>query len=378
MTARPAVFHPVPVSPVEDIVAEIQAGRMVILVDEEDRENEGDLVLAADHVSPEAINFMARFGRGLICLTLTRDRCERLQLPPMVARNGTKMGTAFTVSIEAAEGVTTGISAADRSRTVQAAVARDAKAQDLVQPGHIFPLQAVDGGVLMRAGHTEAGCDLAAMAGLTPAAVICEVMKDDGTMARLPDLQLFAAEHGLKIGTIADLIHYRSRTESLVEKVGERTLNTPWGEFTAHAWRDKPSQGLHLALVKGAWQPAQEVPVRVHEPLSVLDALEVNRSMHSWSLDASLKHIAQAGHGVAVLLNCGETADQLLAQFEGTARASQAPERGRMDLRTYGVGVQILRECGVRKMNLMGTPRRMPSMAGYGLEVAGYTPRPNA
>lgn len=377
MNAR-TPLQPVAVSPVEDIVAEMKAGRMVILVDEEDRENEGDLVLAADHVTPAAINFMARFGRGLICLTLTRERCERLQLPPMATRNGTKMGTAFTVSIEAAEGVTTGISAADRARTVQAAVARDARAEDLVQPGHIFPLQAVDGGVLMRAGHTEAGCDLAAMAGLTPAAVICEVMKDDGTMARLPDLQLFAAEHGLKIGTIADLIHYRSRHDSLVEKLGSRPLTTAWGEFTAHAWRDKPSLGLHLALVKGSWQPEQEVPVRVHEPLSVLDALEVNRAMHSWSLDASLEHIAQVGHGVAVLLNCGETAGQLLAQFEGTARASHAPERGRMDLRTYGIGAQILRECGVRKMNLMGTPRRMPSMTGYGLEVAGYTPSPNA
>lgn len=367
---------PVPVSPVEDIVEEMRAGRIVILVDEEDRENEGDLVLAAEHVTPEAINFMARFGRGLICLTLTRERCERLRLPPMVTRNGTKMGTAFTVSIEAAEGVTTGISAADRARTVQAAVGPDAKAEDLVQPGHIFPLQAVDGGVLMRAGHTEAGCDLAAMAGCTPAAVICEIMKDDGTMARLPDLQLFAAEHGLKIGTIADLIHYRSRTESLVEKLGSRPLATAYGEFTAHAWRDKPSQGLHLALVKGTWGKDDEVPVRVHEPLSVLDALEVNRAMHSWSLDASLKHIAAAGRGVAVLLNCGETADQLFAQFEGTARASHAPERGRMDLRTYGVGAQILRECGVHRMNLMGTPRRMPSMAGYGLEVAGYTPGP--
>ena len=375
MNAR-TPLTPVPVAPVEEIVAEMKAGRMVILVDEEDRENEGDLVLAADHVTPEAINFMARFGRGLICLTLTRDRCERLQLPPMAVRNGTKMGTAFTVSIEAAEGVTTGISAADRARTVQAAVARDARADDLVQPGHIFPLQAVDGGVLMRAGHTEAGCDLAAMAGLTPAAVICEIMKDDGTMARLPDLQLFAAEHGLKIGTIADLIGYRGRTESLVEKVGSRPLATAYGEFVAHAWRDKPSQSLHLALVKGEWQPTQEVPVRVHEPLSVLDALEVNRPMHTWSLDASLKHIAATGHGVAVLLNCGESAEQLLAQFEGTARASHGPERGRMDLRTYGVGAQILRECGVHRMNLMGAPRRMPSMAGYGLEVAGYTPHP--
>ncbi len=361
------------ISPVQDIVDELRAGRMVILVDEEDRENEGDLVLAADHVTPEAINFMARFGRGLVCLTLTRERCERLQLPPMVARNGTKMGTAFTVSIEAAEGVTTGISAADRARTVQAAVARDARAQDLVQPGHIFPLQAVDGGVLMRAGHTEAGCDLAAMAGCSPAAVICEIMKDDGTMARLPDLQLFAAQHGLKIGTIADLIEHRSRTESLVERIATRPMRTPYGEFIAHAYRDKPSGELHLALVLGHWAAQDVVPVRVHEPLSVLDVLEADRGMHSWSVSASLAHIQSQGRGVAVFLNCGESAAQLLAQFEGTARASHAPERGRMDLRSYGVGAQILRECGVHRMQLLGTPRRLPSMAGgYGLEVVGH------
>jgi len=363
---------PVAISPVEDIVADIRAGRMVILVDEEDRENEGDLVLAADHVSAEYINFMARYARGLICLTLSREMCEKLQLPPMVARNGAKHSTAFTVSIEAAEGVTTGISAADRARTVQAAVARNAKASDLVQPGHIFPLQAVDGGVLMRAGHTEAGCDLATMAGCSPASVICEVMNEDGTMARLPDLQLFAAEHGLKIGTIADLIEYRSRTESLVESLGVRSIRTAYGEFQAHAFRDKPSQAIHLALVKGQWQSDEVVDVRVHEPLSVLDALEINRSMHSWGLDASLAHFAASGKGVAVLLNCGESAAELLAQFEGRARAAQAPERGRMDLRTYGVGAQILRACGVHRMRLMGNPRRMPSMTGYGLEITGY------
>jgi len=248
-------------------------------------------------------------------------------------------------------------------------------AADLVQPGHIFPLQAVDGGVLMRAGHTEAGCDLAAMAGCSPSSVICEVMKDDGTMARLPDLQLFAAEHGIKIGTIADLIEYRSRNESLVQKVGTRQLTTAFGEFTAHAFRDEPSQAVHLALVKGTWAPDDSVPVRVHEPLSVLDALEVHRSMHSWGLDTSLQYIAAQGQGVAVLLNCGETADQLLEQFEGTARAAQAPERGRMDLRTYGVGAQILREVGVARMQLMGQPRRMPSMVGYGLEITGYIPK---
>ncbi|WP_341902930.1 bifunctional 3,4-dihydroxy-2-butanone-4-phosphate synthase/GTP cyclohydrolase II [Polaromonas sp. YR568] len=372
MTQHAATAAPTTISPVEDIVADMRAGRMVILIDEEDRENEGDLVLAADHVTPEAINFMARYGRGLICLTLTRERCELLQLPPMATRNGTKHSTAFTVSIEAAEGVTTGISAADRARTVQAAVAKSAKVSDLVQPGHVFPLQAVDGGVLMRAGHTEAGCDLAGMAGCSPAAVICEIMKDDGTMARLPDLQVFAAEHGLKIGTIADLIEHRSRNDSLIEKIGCRPLKTAFGEFTAHAFRDKTSQGLHLALVLGQWNPGDAVVARVHEPLSVLDVLETGRSMHSWSLEESLQRIAKEGKGVAVLLNCGESSAQLLAQFEGTARASQAPERGRMDLRTYGVGAQILRECGALRMNLMGNPRRMPSMTGYGLEIVGY------
>jgi 3,4-dihydroxy 2-butanone 4-phosphate synthase / GTP cyclohydrolase II len=317
---------------------------------------------------------MARHARGLICLTLSREMCERLNLPPMVARNGAKHSTAFTVSIEAAEGVTTGISAADRARTVQAAVARNAVATDLVQPGHIFPLQAVDGGVLMRAGHTEAGCDLSAMAGCSPASVICEVMNEDGTMARLPDLQVFAAEHGLKIGTIAALIEHRAQTETLVDKVGSREINTAWGSFTAHAYRDEPSHGVHLALVRGRWSADETVPVRVHEPLSVLDALEVNRSLHSWSLDASLSHIASEGKGVAVLLNCGESAAELLSQFEGTARPAQAPERGRMDLRNYGVGAQILRDCGVHKMNLMANPRRMPSMTpGFGLEIVGYT-----
>ena len=371
-SATTVALAPVAISPVEDIVADMRAGRIVILVDEEDRENEGDLVLAADHVTADAINFMARFGRGLICLTLTRERCELLQLPPMTARNGDKKGTAFTASIEAAEGVTTGISAADRARTVEAAVARHAVPADLVQPGHIFPLQAVDGGVLMRAGHTEAGCDLAAMAGCSPASVICEIMNDDGTMARLPDLQRFAAEHGLKIGTIADLIEHRSRVESLIQKAGSRTLQTASGEFTAHAFRDTTGQGVHLALVKGSWSAEDTVPARVHEPLSVLDALEVGRTMHSWSLDAALDYIAGEGKGVVVLLNCGESGEQLMAQFEGTAKSAQAPERGRMDLRTYGIGAQILRQCGVHKMRLMGSPRRMPSMAGYGLEITGY------
>ncbi len=376
MSASTPTTEPVAISPVEDIVADMRAGKVVILVDEEDRENEGDLVLAADHVTPEAINFMARFGRGLICLTLTRERCELLQLPPMTARNGDKKGTAFTASIEAAEGVTTGISAADRARTVQAAVAPGAVAEDLVQPGHIFPLQAVDGGVLIRAGHTEAGCDLAAMAGCSPTAVICEIMNDDGTMARLPDLQLFAAEHGLKIGTIADLIAHRSRVESLVQRKGKRPFMTAYGEFTAHAFQDTTGHGVHLALVKGEWGPNDVVPARVHEPLSVLDALEVGRTLHSWSLDAALAFVAHEGRGVVVLLNCGESGAQLLSQFDGTARPAHAPERGRMDLRTYGVGAQILRLCGVHKMQLLGSPRRMPSLTGYGLETVAYASPP--
>jgi 3,4-dihydroxy 2-butanone 4-phosphate synthase/GTP cyclohydrolase II len=363
-----------PISPVPELVADLAAGRMVILVDEEDRENEGDLVLAAEHVTPEAINFMARHARGLICLTLTRDRCERLQLPPMVSRNGTKHGTAFTVSIEAATGVTTGISAADRARTVQAAVARDAQARDLVQPGHIFPLQAQDGGVLMRAGHTEAGCDLAAMAGLLPAAVICEVMKDDGTMARLPDLEVFAREHGLKIGTIADLIGYRSRNETLIEPAGSRMLHTPHGAFECAAFRDKGG-GLHLALKHGRWSPDQEVLVRVHEPFTAMDLLDARGGGHSWPLGAALAALHKSDAGVAVLLNCSADAAALMPHLTGQPAA--AAEHAQMDLRTYGVGAQILRQLGVRRMRLLGSPRRMPSMTGYGLEITGFTAAAN-
>ena len=358
-----------PISPVPELVAELAAGRMVILVDEEDRENEGDLVLAADHVTPEAINFMAKFGRGLICLTLTRERCERLQLPPMATRNGTQHGTAFTVSIEAATGVTTGISAADRARTVQAAVARNAEARDLVQPGHIFPLQAQDGGVLMRAGHTEAGCDLSRMAGLTPAAVICEIMKDDGTMARLPDLEVFAQEHGIKIGTIPDLIEYRSRNESLVQLVSRRSLQTHQGSFDCSVFKDRTG-AVHLALSHGLWQPSDEVLVRVHEPFSALDLLDAGQCGHSWPLPQALAALKQSPAGVAVLLNCGESAEALLGRFEGAEGA--VPRGTAMDLRTYGVGAQILRELGVHRMKLLGSPRRMPSMTGYGLEVTGF------
>ncbi len=359
-----------PIAPIPELVADLAAGRMVILVDEEDRENEGDLVLAAEHVTPEAINFMARFARGLICLTLTRERCERLHLPPMTAKNGAQHGTAFTVSIEAATGVTTGISAADRARTVQAAVRRDAKPSDLVQPGHIFPLQAQDGGVLMRAGHTEAGCDLAAMAGLTPAAVICEVMNDDGTMARLPDLVAFAERHGLKIGTIASLIEHRSRNESLVERVGTRKMLTQQGEFTCSAYTDRTG-GLHLALTHGRWSPGDEVLVRVHEPLSVLDLLDAGPSEHSWPLPRALAALKKSERGAAILLNCGEDAAALLPGALARSRGARVAATA-MDLRTYGIGAQILRDLGIARMKLLGSPRRMPSLLGYGLEVTGY------
>ena len=360
---------PAPISPVQEIVAEMRAGRMVILVDEEDRENEGDLVVASEHVTPEAINFMAKFGRGLICLTLTRERCERLQLPPMATRNGTKHGTAFTVSIEATTGVTTGISAADRARTVQAAVARDAKPTDLVQPGHIFPLQAQDGGVLMRAGHTEAGCDMSRMAGLTPSAVICEIMNDDGTMARLPDLEVFAKEHNLKIGTIADLIQYRSRNESLIERLGQRTMQTPEGAFETSVFRDRTG-AVHLALTVGNWTAEDEVLVRVHEPLSVMDWLDAGNSAHAWPLPKALAAVREAGRGVVVLLNAGDEAERLLER--ALPAEPQTAVKNPVDLRTYGVGAQILRNLGVQRMRLMGNQRRMPSMVGYELEVVGF------
>jgi len=368
---QPATYNPsMAISPIPELLTELAAGRMVILVDEEDRENEGDLVVAADHVTADTINFMARFGRGLICLTLTRERCERLRLPPMALKNGAQHGTAFTVSIEAAVGVTTGISAADRARTVQAAVARDAEPGDLVQPGHIFPLQAQDGGVLMRAGHTEAGCDLSAMAGLSPASVICEIMNDDGTMARLPDLEVFAQQHGLKIGTIADLIEYRSRNETLIERVGQRTLMTAQGEFNCTSFADRTG-GLHLALTRGQWTARDEVVVRVHEPLSVMDLLDAGPCSHSWPLPRALAQLQASERGIAVLLNCGENTAALLDRLHPALDAS--PRRAApMDLRTYGIGAQILRDMGVARMKLLGSPRRMPSMVGYGLEVTGF------
>jgi 3,4-dihydroxy 2-butanone 4-phosphate synthase/GTP cyclohydrolase II len=363
---------PMTLASVSEILAELKSGRMVVLVDEEDRENEGDLVLAADFVTPEAINFMAMHARGLVCLTLTEERCRQLALPLMVSQNRSGTGTAFTVSIEAAEGVTTGISAADRARTVRVAVAPDAKPADIVHPGHIFPVMAQPGGVLARAGHTEAGCDLTRLAGLTPASVICEIMKPDGTMARLPDLVTFAAEHGLKIGAIADLIHYRSRTEKLVERIAERPIATPHGTFRLVVYRDKLTDATHLALVRGPIAPDAETLVRVHEPLSVIDLLDAQDATHSWTVAAAMEAIDRAGRGVMVLLHRPESPQELRRR----AMASEAPASSKLDLRNYGIGAQILRDLNVGRMRLLAKPRKMPSMAGFDLEVAGYEEAP--
>jgi len=365
----------------EEIIADLRAGKMVILVDEEDRENEGDLVLAADHVTAEAVNFMAKHGRGLICLTLTRERCQQLNLPLMVRDNGTSMGTNFTVSIEAATGVTTGISAADRALTIKTAVAPNAKPNDLVQPGHIFPLMAQPGGVLIRSGHTEAGCDLAAMAGCSPTSVICEIMKDDGSMARLPDLFEFAKEHQLKIGSIADLIQYRSQHESIVVREGKREFTTPWGKFEGIIYRDTPSSGVHIALVHGKPTETQETLVRVHEPVTVLDFLDSQVSNHSWPLAQALQQIAAAPAGVAVLLNAAGIAapnDQdWLAQFQKLNQSKDEVKRPlarKTDFRSYGIGAQILKDIGVGKMRLLANPNPVPSLSGYKLEVTSYQP----
>ena len=365
-----------PIASVPEILDELRKGNIVVLVDDEDRENEGDLVFAADFVTPEKINFMAKHARGLVCLTLTEAHARQLALPPMARANGTVHGTNFTVSIEAAEGVTTGISAADRSRTVWVATRTNAKPADIVQPGHIFPVVAQAGGVLMRAGHTEAGCDLTQLAGLTPAAVICEIMNDDGTMARLPDLIPFAQTHGLKVGTIADLIHYRSATESIIERCGSRRVQLPAGEFELVVYRDKPSGAPHLALVKGVIDPEREALVRVHEPVSVLDFLDATASTHSWPIPKALATIAQAEAGVLVLLNCAEPSDRLFAKFDALLSASESSDevarQARMDLRTYGIGAQILRDLNVGRMKLLARPRKMPSMAGFGLHTTGF------
>jgi 3,4-dihydroxy 2-butanone 4-phosphate synthase/GTP cyclohydrolase II len=361
--ATPTATRPIP-----EIIAELKAGRMAVLVDEEDRENEGDLIVAADCITADVINFMAKHGRGLICMPITEARARQLNLAPMTPVNRSVHGTNFTVSIEAARGVTTGISAADRAHTIRVACAPDAKPEDIVHPGHVFPLVAQQGGVLARAGHTEACCDLARLAGHSPAAVLCEIMKDDGTMARLPDLVEFARLHGLKIGAIVDLIHYRSQTERLIERVGERPIRTAEGDFRLVTFRDKLTDATHLALTQGEIVPERETLVRVHEPLSVVDLLDYGSRAHSWTIPAALAAIARAERGVLVLLHRPESAQELRQR----AVADQPAAETRMDLRNYGIGAQILRDLNVGRMRLLARPRKMPSMAGFGLEVTGY------
>jgi 3,4-dihydroxy 2-butanone 4-phosphate synthase / GTP cyclohydrolase II len=361
--ATPTATRPIP-----EIIAELKAGRVAVLVDEENRENEGDLIVAADCVTPDVINFMAKYGRGLICMPITEARARALNLAPMTPVNRSVHGTNFTVSIEAARGVTTGISAADRAHTIRVACAPDAKPEDIVHPGHVFPLVAQQGGVLARAGHTEACCDLARLAGHSPAAVLCEIMKDDGTMARLPDLVEFAGLHGLKIGAIVDLIHYRSQTGRLIERVGERPIRTAEGDFRLVTFRDKLTDATHLALTRGEIVPERETLVRVHEPLSVVDLLDYGSRAHSWTIPAALAAIACAERGVLVLLHRPESAQELRQR----AVADQPPAETRVDLRNYGIGAQILRDLDVGRMRLLARPRKMPSMAGFGLEVTGY------
>jgi 3,4-dihydroxy 2-butanone 4-phosphate synthase/GTP cyclohydrolase II len=363
------------ISPIADIIGAIRAGEIVILVDDEDRENEGDLVFAADFVTPEKINFLARHGRGLVCMPITEAHAERLGLRPMVAQNRSRHGTNFTVSIEAAEGIATGISAHDRALTIKVAASPDARPEEIVQPGHVFPLIAQPGGVLVRAGHTEACCDLARLAGLTPAAVLCEIMRDDGSMARLPDLVHFAAEHRLKIGTIADLIEYRSRHESLVQRALERDIDTAWGRFHLVAFRDLALGAIHLALVLGRYSREDELLVRVHEPLSVIDLLDTGPGTHSLGVGEALGAMREAGRGVMVLLNCTQGAEALSARLAETRTETRTSGGRSADLRLYGIGAQILRELGVGRMKLMAAPRKMPSMAGFGLEVTGYLTR---
>ena len=362
------------ISPIEEIIAEMRAGRMFILVDEEDRENEGDLVLAAELVTAEAINFMVKNARGLVCLTITEARSKQLGLSQMARDNKSPYNTAFTTSIEAAEGVTTGISAQDRACTIAAAVARDAKPDDIVQPGHIFPITAKPGGVLVRAGHTEASCDLAQMAGLEPSSVICEILKDDGSMARLPDLIEFAREHGLKIGTIADLINFRSRNEKLVERSASKPVCSAYGEFTLHAYTDLTSGEVHLALTKGEIRADRETLVRVHEPLTVLDFLDPASGRHSFSLEQAQRALTQAEAGVIVLLRQPESGADLLAALQAPSPTQRSAAK--WDPRIYGIGAQILRDLGVGKMKLLASPRRMPSMTGFDLEVTSYVASP--
>ncbi|VAW62279.1 3,4-dihydroxy-2-butanone 4-phosphate synthase / GTP cyclohydrolase II [hydrothermal vent metagenome] len=357
---------------IEEIIEDIKQGKMVVIMDDEDRENEGDLLMAASAVTPEDINFMARYGRGLICLTLSEARCRQLRLPQMVDSTDDMHGTNFTVSIEAAEGVTTGISAADRAITVQAAVAADATPQDIVQPGHVFPLKAQRGGVLNRAGHTEAGCDLARLAGFEPAAVIVEILNDDGSMARRPDLEKFAIEHNLKIGTIEDLIRYRIQNEKTVERVAESDFPNEFGHFRLYAYQDEIGNDLHLALVHGKIDPKKPVRVRVHMENTLCDVLASSRKC-GWPLRDAMEEIAKAEEpGVIVILREPESARQIVQTMLDHSEEHKSESDSPEELRTHGIGAQILMDLSVHKMRLMSAPKRIHGLAGFGLEVVDY------
>lgn len=359
-------------SDIEDIVADIAAGKMVLMVDDEDRENEGDLIMAASHVRPEDINFMARYGRGLICLTLTRERCKQLRLPLMVGATDYEHSTNFTLSIEAAEGITTGISAHDRARTVQAAVAPDARSEDISQPGHIFPIMSQHGGVLTRAGHTEAGCDLTRLAGFEPAAVIVEVLNEDGTMARRDDLQIFARQHNIKMGTIADLIRYRLDNEVSVERIDSKPVETAAGEFTLISYDDRINGTVHLALVKGDLEKHPEPLVRVHLLDTLGDALGVHDQALGWRLQDAMQTINDAEAGAVVVLRDQQGARELASAVSTLGSSADQPSERAGQLRTYGIGAQILRDLGVTRMRVLSAPKQMHAISGFGLEVTEY------
>jgi len=364
---------------IEDLLEDVRRGRMVIVMDDEDRENEGDLVMAAELVRPEDVNFMARYGRGLICLTLTRDRCRQLRLPLMVSETDHDRRTNFTVSIEAAEGVTTGISAYDRAHTIRTAVRFDARPEDLRQPGHIFPLMAQPGGVLSRAGHTEAGCDLARLAGLSPSAVIVEILNDDGSMARRPDLEKFARQHGLRIGTIADLIRYRLEKERSVERIAEREVETDFGRFRLYCYEDHVNGTVHLALSRGRIAEHDVPLVRVHIEDTVRDLVGTHDAGHSWTLRGALQRIAEDGTGVVVLLRPFESPLEIAEAVRGSAAQGTAAQRagGARVLRTYGIGAQILRDLGLSRMRVLSAPLQMQGLSAFGLEVVEYVDEAN-
>ncbi len=358
----------------EDILKDIRAGKMVILMDDEDRENEGDLIMAAEKVRPEDINFMARYGRGLICLTLTPERCRQLRLPLMVSETNENRTTNFTLSIEAAEGVTTGISAYDRAHTVRTAVRLEAVPEDLKQPGHVFPIMAQPGGVLTRAGHTEAGCDLTRLAGLEPAAVIVEILNEDGSMARRPDLEKFAKAHGLRIGTIADLISYRLAKEKTVECITECRVPTEFGEFRMAVYEDRVNKTVHLALISGELKPEEPVLVRVHLQSTLNDVVGVRWDDLGWPLRNALRRVAKDG-GVVVILRQPEDPASLVERLRGHLNQDDQNEEATPDgavLRTYGVGAQILLDLGVRRMRVLSQPKKMHGLSGFGLEVVEY------